>query len=335
MRRARSATACVRQLVDEGIEAVAVELDATATDDDPAGVRAMADLAADIMVDLGSSDYDARAAQRESTTWFTAASLAAADASGAEHVVFVSSAMVYGAFANNPVPLTEEAVLRPDVEFVFARQLASAEELVEEWRRADPADRSPCCGPSSPMAEDGRSRLALRSPPASVSGFGEDDPPSQFLHLDDLAGGRRARGRASGSTACSTSPPTAGSRVSGSARCPANVPGSRCPSGPPRWSAACAGGSSAARSRPGLRSYTREPWVVANGRLRRRGWAPTVTNEQAYVEGTEAKWWTMVTPKRRQELALGAGCASPPWSAIVVAVSVRRRRSVTAGRRSA
>jgi hypothetical protein len=30
-----------------------------------------------------------------------------------------------------------------------------------------------------------------------------------------------------------------------------------------------------------------------------------VTNEQAYVEGTEGKWWTMVSPKRRQEIALG------------------------------
>ena len=56
---------------------------------------------------------------------------------------------------------------------------------------------------------------------------------------------------------------------------------------------------------PGLRSYTRWPWLVANDRLKAEGWAPTVTNEQAYVEGTEAKWWTMVTPKRRQEIALG------------------------------
>ena len=32
-----------------------------------------------------------------------------------------------------------------------------------------------------------------------------------------------------------------------------------------------------------------------------------MTNEQAYVEGTEARWWTMISPKRRQELALGVG----------------------------
>ena len=106
---------------------------------------------------------------------------------GAEHVVFVSSAMVYGAFANNPVPLTEEAVLRPDVEFVFARQLASAEELVEQWRLAEPHDRPRCSVPSSPSPPT----AAHGWPPAYVSGLGrrlaEDDPPSQFLHLDDLA----------------------------------------------------------------------------------------------------------------------------------------------------
>jgi hypothetical protein len=56
---------------------------------------------------------------------------------------------------------------------------------------------------------------------------------------------------------------------------------------------------------PGLGSYTRSTWVIANDKLRAEGWEPTVTNEQAYVEGTEASWLTMVTPKRRQELALG------------------------------
>ena len=80
---------------------------------------------------------------------------------------------------------------------------------------------------------------------------------------------------------------------------------------------------------PGLRSYTRWPWLVANDRLKAAGWQPTVTNEQAYVEGTEAKWWTMVSPKRRQELSLG-GSAVPvaliTWATVVVIRWVRRRR---------
>ena len=73
---------------------------------------------------------------------------------------------------------------------------------------------------------------------------------------------------------------------------------------------------------PGLRSYTLEPWVVANGRLRTSGWSPTVTNEQAFVEGTEARWWTMITPNRRQELALTGMVAA---SLLVIGI-VRDRR---------
>jgi hypothetical protein len=77
---------------------------------------------------------------------------------------------------------------------------------------------------------------------------------------------------------------------------------------------------------PGLRNYTRSPWLVANDRLRAEGWEPKVTNEQAYVEGTEAKWWTMISPKRRQELALGAMALAIVCAAIAVALGLRRAR---------
>ncbi len=107
----------------------------------------------------------------------------------------VSSAMVYGAFSNNPVPITEESVLRPDPEFVFARQLASAEELVEEWRRG--ADgRSVTV--LRPALADGRGRhiVARRAlAPGSVTGSGRTTrravrPPRR------RGVGRRALGRA-------------------------------------------------------------------------------------------------------------------------------------------
>ena len=67
----------------------------------------------DVVVDLGSSDYDRRAERRESATESCSATLDVAERLGADHVVFVSSALVYGASPNNPVPITEEAVLRP------------------------------------------------------------------------------------------------------------------------------------------------------------------------------------------------------------------------------
>ena len=138
-----------------------------------------------------------------------------ATAGGATHIVLVSSAMVYGAYANNPVPLTEDAILRPDVDFVYARQLATVEAMVDRWRRDDPAAPCAVLRPVVAMAADGTPSLAAALAAGFGQRLGEDDPPAQFLHLDDLAVGRRAGRRPAGSTACSTSRPTAGSRASG------------------------------------------------------------------------------------------------------------------------
>ena len=63
-------------------------------------VRRVLDRGTDVtVVDLGSSDYDTRAARRESATESAASTLAIADRVGAGAVVFVSSALVYGAAA--------------------------------------------------------------------------------------------------------------------------------------------------------------------------------------------------------------------------------------------
>ena len=66
----------------------------------------------------------------------TRALLDAAAAVGVGHVVILSSAMVYGAWANNPVPLTEDAPLRPDPGLPYASAKAESERLVFEWRAA-------------------------------------------------------------------------------------------------------------------------------------------------------------------------------------------------------
>jgi nucleoside-diphosphate-sugar epimerase len=277
-----------------------------------------------VVVDLGSSDYDRRAARRQSATEFVARTLATADRLRATQVMFVSSAMVYGALSNNPVPLTEESALRPDVEFVFARQLASAEELVEQWRQSVPGRATCVLRPALALAADGSSRLAS----AIVSGFGrriaEADPPSQFLHLDDLAAAvvLGVTDRLDGVYNVAPDGWIAGERVRALSGERPRIPL------PERLGELLAG----LRWRfqrgpipPGLLSYTLEPWVISNGRLRAAGWQPTVTNEQTYVESTEAPWWTMVSPKRRQELALGGGIVVGVLGAIAVALFVRRR----------
>ena len=114
--------------------------------------------------------------------------------------------MVYGAYANNPIPLTEDAILRPDVDFVYARQLAAVEALADQWRPARPGRTVTVLRPAVTMAADGTSALAGAIAAGLGQRFGEEDPAAQFLHLDDLADGRRAGRRRAGSTASTTSP---------------------------------------------------------------------------------------------------------------------------------
>src|SRR5207248_1127107 len=65
--------------------------------------------------------------------------LEAAAAAGVGKVVLVSSAAVYGAWPNNPVPLTEDAPLRPNPGFALGVHKAELERLLAEWGLARPA----------------------------------------------------------------------------------------------------------------------------------------------------------------------------------------------------
>ena len=125
---------------------------------------------------------------------------------GVEHLVLVSSAMVYGAWANNPVPLTEDAALRPDIEFAYARQLATVEQMVDDWRtqRAGPHRDG-----AAPGRRDGRrrhQRLARALAAGMGQRSGEDDPPRAVPAPRRPRRRGRARRPSSRWTACSTSP---------------------------------------------------------------------------------------------------------------------------------
>jgi hypothetical protein len=73
-------------------------------------------------------------------------------------------------------------------------------------------------------------------------------------------------------------------------------------------------------------------WLVANDRLKAEGWQPRITNEQAFVAGTDTRWWQILTPKRRQELALGlAGVLAAglvTGAVFAIRAAVRSRRSM-------
>lgn len=65
--------------------------------------------------------------------------LEAASKAGVSHVVLLSSATVYGAHADNTVPLREDSPRRANPGFAYAYQRMLAEELLETWAADHPA----------------------------------------------------------------------------------------------------------------------------------------------------------------------------------------------------
>ena len=282
------------------------------------------DGAVDILVHLAPGDHDALAARGRSAAVGTPELLAVASEHGVKHVVLLSSAMVYGAWPNNPVPITEDAALRPDFGFAFARQLATVEQMVDDWRDAVPGRTTCVLRPVPAMAADGTSSL-VRALAAGMGGrLGEDDVPAQFLHLDDLASAVElvVNRRLDGVFNVAPDGHVPGARVRSLWGLAPRV---RLPDRVAEMVADVRWRFQRGPIPPGLRPYVRSPWLVSNGRLRAGGWSPTVTNEQAFVEGTDTKWWTMLTPKRRQEIALGAMVLSALGAIATLVIWLRRR----------
>jgi len=244
------------------------------------------------------------------------------------HLVVLSSATVYGAWPNNPVPLTEEATLRPNPGFAFAAERAEIERLASEWRGAHPSVVLTVLRPARTAGSDHREWLvpALRPGPAVPETA--DEPPVQFLDVGDLAAaidlGRSRRLDGVFNVAPDGSVP--GDEVRPLIGAPLKVPlPERVAGRLLRWGFRWGLGPTP----PELLAYTLHPWTIANDRLRAQGWSPTVTNEEACVDAFEANAWATLSPRRRQEIALGlagAGLAAVATGGVLAARRLLRSR---------
>jgi nucleoside-diphosphate-sugar epimerase len=251
--------------------------------------------------------------------------LEAASAVGIEHVVVLSSALAYGAWANNPVPLTEDAPLRPNPGVPFASEKAELERVAADWRDDHPGATVAVLRPTVTAGDDGTAWLAKALTRATPIPLTDEEPPAQLLTLEDLAAAvdlaRRARidgprnvapdGWVDGDTARALAGGSARLRLP--ERVALRVAGWRW-----RWGAS--------PTPPALLPYTVFPWVVANDRLRADGWAPTSTNEEAFVASHRAGPWATLSPRRRQELALGASGVALAGTVAAAVTAVRRRQ---------
>lgn len=254
--------------------------------------------------------------------------IAAASRVGTAQLVLASSAMVYGAWPDNPIPLSESAPVRPNPEFRFGAVRAEIEEMGKAWANAGGGTLTVlrACTTMARGRENGLANL-LRHSAALRSA--EGDAPMQFLHAEDFATAVETVVLGHHGGAYNVAPdrwlrPTEVAALRGTVDTPIRAPG------------LVVSAVSEARRRlggqthPGLTPYLQHSWVVGNDRLRALGWTPEFSNEEAYVAGHRPGRLDNITAKRRQEIALGAAGAAVGGAvlgaAAIASWLLRRRR---------
>jgi nucleoside-diphosphate-sugar epimerase len=259
--------------------------------------------------------------------------LDAASAVGVRKLIRVSPSWVYGAWANNPVPLDEDAPLRPNEGYLPPVHAAEIERLLANWAREHPGAvvtvlrSAPVLGGA---AERLPARLVLGRPPLRVRGVA---PPVQVVHVDDLvdalllAIGRDLRGAYN----------VAADGWLDAEAAEALLPRARMPSMPAELLARLLDGlwmTGLGDVPPGILPYLTHPCVITADRLRSEGWSPRHQNEDAILDGLDA------LPFRRSSVppiafgALGVLVVAL-LAAAVLSWRRRRRRRRPAGSRSA
>ena len=287
----------------------------------------------DVLVHLAAVDIDGAGSRDASSTAELAVLRRVLDAAGTvgiRHVVLLSSATVYGAWADNPVPLTEDAPLRPNPGFGFAASRAELERHAGEWRADHPGTTVALLRPAVCPSVTGVSGWLFR---AVRPGIGDRVvqalPAMQFLHLDDLAGAVLhtaahhldgpynvapdgwIRGEDApallGTTVSVPLPGKVGDRVVGIGVRVRDFFEGR-------------------NRREGAVAWTRSPWVVANDRLRATGWSPRSTSEETVVASRTPSRFASLFARRRQEVTLALVSLLALVGVLAVAGVVRRFR---------
>lgn len=228
----------------------------------------------------------------------------------ARQVVVLSSAIVYGAWPDNPVPLTEAATVRPNPELPAAMEVAEVEVMVERWAERNPDVAVAVLRVASPVAEDEASWLGEQMLRASLVAVGDEDPGWQFMHMDDLVSAVATVVRTAADGVFNVAPD---GWLSGPER--RELLGVR----PRLWLPESLAAEltelgsrfGAGRLLPrGLVPYAAHSWVVSNDRLSDLGWRPRYTNAEAFVAADDAPPWADLNAGQRQELSLALVTAS-------------------------
>ena len=113
--------------------------------------------------------------------------LKACHVSKVRNLVYLSTHTIYGAHKDNPIPITEDAPLRPPIDFQYSHDKALCEGMVREFAQETPEVNVSIlrsCVVMGPGADNFVTRSFFRPLLLGVMGF---DPPLQFVHEHDMA----------------------------------------------------------------------------------------------------------------------------------------------------
>ena len=202
-----------------------------------------------------------------------------AQSAGVAAVVLVSSATVYGAREDNPVPLEEDAPMRAEPAFPFAWHKRLADELVAEWSAAHPGTRVAVLRPVAVLGDGHEDFVARHLESPRLPLVRGHNPPMQVLHAEDLAAAVALAVTGDLRGAYNVAPDgwlTAEEVCQILRRKPFSLPETVAfPLARRAWRT-----HMVAAPEGGL-PYLMHPWVVSTRRLREAGWTPRFTNREA------------------------------------------------------
>jgi UDP-glucose 4-epimerase len=208
--------------------------------------------------------------------------LEACSAAGVGQMLVTSSSTAYGAFADNPVPLTEEHPVRGVPDFEYARDKAESDRLCQLWALRHP-DRvmtilRPCIV-FGPGVDNYIVRLWTAQP--FQADFGLPDPGIQFVHEDDVVSAIEVLllGRHGGAFN------VAGDGVMPGAECAEliGLPRRRVPLKVAWRLASVMWKLRRSETPPGNLHFAIHPWLVSNEKLKREtSWRPRYTSRETF-----------------------------------------------------
>lgn len=298
---------------------------------DPALAGRLAGIDVIVHADLDlAPDSDARA-RRAYNVRGAQTVLTAAAAGGVGRVVLVSSAMVYGANPDNPVPLAETAALNADPDGSVVGDFMEIEQLAERSPRSNPGMAITVVRPAALVGEGVDTLITRHFEAPRLLAVKGCEPRWQFCHVADLISAIElaAAGEVTGAFAVGSPgwlDQDQVERLSGLRRIelPAGV------------TFATAQRLHRAGVTPSLVSdlhYVVYPWVVDCAALREAGWEASVTNSEALGvlleqrAGHHAVAGRRLAKKDATITAAGATVAVIGTAAIVRQVRKRRKES--------